>query len=978
MVRAWFVMGALQLCLVAVSGPAAGQQLDLPSEPGLLSDAPPSPPMSAAKGVPTSAAPYDVTPQPLAIEASPAPSIPVEQPPGGWLQPSVEESSGSPEGPSAFSVDPARGFHLRASYATESYGQPAGSLSLGTMRLFPTQEDRMFFLDGQAVLNEESHVGYNLGVGFRQLTLPVFPFSPDDAKLLGLSIWSDGSTTRHGNFISQLGASAEWLGDTVDLRGNAYVPLQDQPIESDFVNTGDLDFIGNTLSQLSQGVRESPLNVGEGEIARRIRQRDFWLVAGGYGLWGHGNETAGFKLGARGYVTPDLLCQFAVTDDDLFDTNAVFTATWFIGRTRSNWHPTQTVLDRMREPVLRNNYVSVVESAVAGSTAMTDAATGETLRFVHADSTAAPGGDGTAENPLNNLNNLQANSEDGDRVLLAADSSFVGQTATLRDNQQLLGESSTSNFTVNTAQRGVVTLPRISTGTAAPTLSGPAGGSAVVLADTNTINNLTIDGGGTGINGLAGAGNATLQNLNIRNQTVRGIVLTPLVRDAGTTTETVAFTTNISGVTFADNAADIVIDAADTAATTATRNKNVTITGVTTTGVTGESILVENTTAGSTLTINNLTYNGGTTGDAAVHLRNNAGSTTLGGTSTLTGGQATGRGVFIEGGTGAVTVANTFDITGDVGATAVDISGANGAITYSGDIINHTGVAYAVTNQTGTNVITLAGNATGLNGNGAVITNASDVVVTADFNGTVDDAILATYNTTGTKQLRADGVTSSGGITVTSAVGSGPLDVGIRGSTLQDGISISAQHNGLLDLQMASNSVTAAGTADALAINVGPQVDADILLSAGNYTAANAAALRFNTSSTAAGGVRFQTTGATYSNNSGTSAAIINASGVDAAPLNFTAANNTFGNSGAGLEFEATSLGTSNFFASLENNNAGTGQFSLTETVGSTFRVSSLFGIGTRNTGTINFTPGQGDFTDTSTVTPTVPTVPSF
>ena len=60
----------------------------------------------------------------------------------------------------------------------------------------------------------------------------------------------------------------------------------------------------------------------------------------------------------------------------------------------------------MREPVMRNDYVALAKDTVTGGEALTDA-DGDAFRFVHVNSMAPAGGDGTFENPLNDVGNVQ-------------------------------------------------------------------------------------------------------------------------------------------------------------------------------------------------------------------------------------------------------------------------------------------------------------------------------------------------------------------------------------------------------------------------------------------------------------------------------------------------------------------------------------------------------------------------------------------
>ncbi len=43
---------------------------------------------------------------------------------------------------------------------------------------------------------------------------------------------------------------------------------------------------------------------------------------------------------------------------------SAFSITWFVGRTRSDYHPACGLPDRFREPVLRNDYVAHVTATL--------------------------------------------------------------------------------------------------------------------------------------------------------------------------------------------------------------------------------------------------------------------------------------------------------------------------------------------------------------------------------------------------------------------------------------------------------------------------------------------------------------------------------------------------------------------------------------------------------------------------------------
>jgi hypothetical protein len=458
---------------------------------------------------------------------------------------------------------------LRLRYSTESYGQDRrGNFDVGTMRI-ENFEDAIAFFDGQVTLSDVNGVGYNLGVGFRWLGWAPFPSEPE--RITGFSLWTDGTSTESGSFFPQIGVSYESLGEMWDFRANGYIPLGTDTQIGAFTPTGDIVFSENFLVLEALADQNKSFNVGEIEFARRImHDRDAWGFAGGYALANNEEDTAGYRLGFRGYAYPDLLLQLAVTNDDIFATNAAFSVTWFVGRTRTNFQPACGLVDRMREPVMRNDYVALKRTTVTGGEPLTNT-DGEAFRFVHVNSAAPAGGDGTYENPLNNVGNVEGNSQVSDIVLLYANSVFNGQsTLVAQDEQRLLGEGNGEIFTIDTEQAGIVDIPETSPGArdgARAIISGAVGSGAVRLADANEVANFNIDGTGTaaGVAGVfspaTGAGNPNIHDMDFSNVTGTGIQFTPLTRtdpdDASL--KTVAGNVTIDNVNF-DDMAGIEID----------------------------------------------------------------------------------------------------------------------------------------------------------------------------------------------------------------------------------------------------------------------------------------------------------------------------------------------------------------------------------------------------------------------------------
>jgi hypothetical protein len=532
-------------------------------------------------------------------------------------------------------------------------------LDIGTMQV-ANLDNAIAFFDGQVTLNDIQGVGFNLGVGYRWMHIA--PYALEGERVSGWSLWADGTSTRADNFFPQLGISFESLGNLWDIRANGYIPLGDQDQVGDFEPTGEIAFEDNFISQITQATRDSSFYVAEGELARRLgTSRDAWAFAGPYYLGNNDDEAVGYKVGLRGYATPDVLLQFAVSDDEIFKTKATFSLVWFVGRTRTDYMPACGLPDRLREPVLRNDYVALTQSFVRDGIPLTDP-NGDVIRVVHVDSSAPAGGNGTFEAPLNNLNDIFANSEESDIVLAHAESVFTGQAAVLQDGQRFLGEGNDEIFSVATAEEGTINIPETSPGARALTRPqiNSAPGDAITLADGNEVANFDIDGMGVTARALAspvgGSGSPNLHDMTISNTTDDGIALTTLIftdiddedEDGNTTEQIVRGNATIFDITF-DNIGgdDIDIDSNTGALTPTTPNvtfqETIAITNITSTNGNGAGIRLQNTHDGRTATISNYTNGsdlagsgGGTLTDGVLHFNDISGDLVIN-TATIKG-----------------------------------------------------------------------------------------------------------------------------------------------------------------------------------------------------------------------------------------------------------------------------------------------------------------------------------------------------
>ncbi len=626
---------------------------------------------------------------------------------------------------------------LRVRYNTESYGQEQrGNLDIGSMQVF-NYEDAITFIDGQVTLNDVQGVGFNVGVGCRWLDVVPFPWEPE--RMLGVSVWADGTSTEVDNFFPQVGVSYESLGDMWDFRANGYIPLGKQDQTGPYVSTGEIGFDRNFLSEITQATVDHSLNVGELEVARRLgAERDAWFFGGGYALVNDDEDAVGYRLGLRGYAYPDVLLQIAVSDDEIFKTNAAFSLTWFVGRTRTNYRPTCGLPDRFREPVMRNDYVALTQTTVTSGIPLTDT-NGDVIRFVHVDSEAAGGGDGTYENPLNDLDDIYDNSRTGDIVLAWADSQFTGQSAVLRDDQRFLGEGDDMTFTVATTEYGTIDIPETSPGArsqARPIIQDSTG-DAITLADNNEVANFTIDGGQNGI--VTGTNPTTLANLHdLGLQDVVG-----------------------SGILI-DDVEDGIIAIAD----------------VTSTGGTGFALDFENilnVDGVSSVSVDAFEYDGGAGAAGGIRMDTFDGTFALT-NSTLTGGTQEGVSILnASSGTFAFGSTNSFD---DIAGTTFLIDGGaadefTGTVSVSPDFISTNGRSISINNIGDGASITFFGDVTD-QGEGLLVNNSvgGDILFAGDmtFATETDNAITLTDNSDGTTDTTID---FQGELDITTTSGTG-------------------------------------------------------------------------------------------------------------------------------------------------------------------------------------------------------------
>jgi hypothetical protein len=601
---------------------------------------------------------------------------------------------------------------VRVWHRTRGFGEETSETAFGAHGAIPF-DSGVLMLDGQLRFgNSDTDLSTNFGLGYRLLTDDLITGNP---HILGASVWYDGEDTQLNNYFNQVGVSLERLGETVDLRLNANIPTDSRKLGDDVVVGTTPIFSGNILGVQTLTQADVPLRVVDFEGAHRIADLNAWLYGGGYEMDGDDVSEFGYKAGARAYLYNDLVLDVGVTDDDLFGTNTVVQVIWTPGRTTpglSSW--SHRICDRYREQVYRNTYVATRQIEVSGAQALTDA-DGNDIRVVHVDSTAAAGGDGSFEKPLNMLTSIQGNSQQGDIVFVHSGSSFTGQSATIQDEQRFLGEGNNIEHAVATTQLGSVNLPASAPGAGAgpiPVIMNAAGDAVILAGGNDDVSNLSaievanfhIDGGARGVASPTGVGAVNIHDMLIENTTGNGIDLTELNETLADNSMRARLNATIADVTFDNVGGDDIHVDGDTTQTT--QSGTVSITDYTSTNGDGVGIaLVETNRA---VTITNLNWNGGATGEGALLIQDAPANSavTMNGTNTITGGKTApadteGYAIRIQ------SSAATHNITGttitNTGGDSVQINGGSANLNFTGRITksNNSSVFFANGGHTG-------------------------------------------------------------------------------------------------------------------------------------------------------------------------------------------------------------------------------------------------------------------------------------
>ncbi|NLE39945.1 MAG: right-handed parallel beta-helix repeat-containing protein, partial [Pirellulaceae bacterium] len=622
-----------------------------------------------------------------------------------------------------------RDMALRINYDTKRYGQDNGQFGVGVQGHRP-RDNGLWLFSAQYNLDfgDIDRMGLNVGGGIRALHQDWLGMGR--TRVAGATLWYDGAKTDLDNYFNEFGFSLESLGDQWDFRLNGNFPIGTRVKDGIPIRTGEVGYSGVFLTEITSVPTDEAVTVVDFEVARRISDYDAWILAGGYGLDADSDSAFGAKVGARGWLGSDALLELSLTHDDMFKTRVNFAVVWYPGRSPLFGQRSRCIDDRLRDPVMRNDYIAMRRTHRRGDAPLTDI-NGDNIRVVHAFSEATAPGDGSYENPFASIDDVFAGSKKGDIVLLWSGSEFDGESIVLRDLQRLLGEGGGVTHMVSTLQLGEVRLPETRPGAwtgPIPEINNAAGpavtlGAASTNIDVNAVgfnqnapisqnevSNLAIDGGNVAgsrgiVSSAVGIGEVEINKVTIANTTGNGIELNPIVitfDDNGTETKVAAFNPTIKNSSFTGvGGDDIHLDWNVVEPASTNVSENIQISNVTSTGAGGWGInIIENQ---RSATIKNYTFNAGAASDGGIRFDKGAGATVS--DTTIAGGAGTsGIGVSVDNESSGSFTFNNVRIT-NMADAGFHVNGGSANVTFTGLITQNSDLAMAVlveNNHTGT------------------------------------------------------------------------------------------------------------------------------------------------------------------------------------------------------------------------------------------------------------------------------------
>lgn len=421
-------------------------------------------------------------------------------------------------------------------------GKLGNDRSLSQAELFlplAQTRDRLLFLDLRFQLDDSSSNEGSFGLGFRKII--------NDEWILGGYGFYDLRRSGHGNSFKQVAFGVEALSATHDARINVYLADKEDYLIDKQQSLDQIVYSGAYLVHQTGGpayeTREKSMSGFDAEVGWILpwfTLQEVHGYLGGYhfsaaGMDDMSGPRARLEVRFPGiFGWRDALFELGgeLTHDQVRQTDYFISmrARFPFGTTPLARESLTGLGKRMNERIQRDTDIVVGRQHRDSSSPVRDEILTDDSRpitFTHVDSQGGIG-NGSFETPFNAL--APASSSGSSIVLLYADSAFSSEGITLTPGQRLLGEA--AGHTINTDQFGLISLPRVSGGTAPPLIDNVA--TAVELADGSEVSGIMISNAEVAIYGRE-VGGINVNRVAIANVS-DGIFLDGLVPNAQPTT----------------------------------------------------------------------------------------------------------------------------------------------------------------------------------------------------------------------------------------------------------------------------------------------------------------------------------------------------------------------------------------------------------------------------------------------------------
>lgn len=399
-----------------------------------------------------------------------------------------------------------------------------------------------WFIAPQArlIITDTQRVGANIGAVARR-------YVSDWDRIVGANLFYDYDESYLSNNYHQVGFGFETLGQWWDARGNVYLPTGGG--QTNNMGPAGLDsslyYIHNQLAVRGYDLIEQSLKGGDVEFGVPVLPTTPWLRAfgGAYFYSGDGNNPVGFRGRLDANISNDLLVGLNVTHDNVYGTNLNAVVDFrFSGFLPTRYFPQWTTQERMLTQVQRNWRITTDRYLIAKDIPVINPRDDQPYFVVHVDSNNAAAGDGTAENPYQNLPGTVPVPTDLVLVQRGQSTESTPYTGNIQlvDYARMLGEGKAHVFDGYVNYGGYshvyndTVLPGFSNSGLYPFLSNPAG-DIVTLANHNEVSAFVMQDAsnraifGSGTNGFH------LNNLEIAGNVGGGIVLQNAIGSGGVT-----------------------------------------------------------------------------------------------------------------------------------------------------------------------------------------------------------------------------------------------------------------------------------------------------------------------------------------------------------------------------------------------------------------------------------------------------------